>query len=96
IWHSGVFALSPGFAPGSGTTYQIMRKFMENGTISRTLNVTALTLDRYGVLWVGTSSAGVLLIDTNSTPLDGSDDQFVGTLGRQGIDSDVGLRSRNV
>jgi len=96
IWHSGVFALSPGFSPGTGTAYQIMRKFMENGTISRTLNVTALTLDRYSVLWVGTSSAGVLLIDTNNTPFDGSDDQFVGTLGRQGIDSDVGLRSRNV
>jgi hypothetical protein len=95
IWHSGLFTFSRGYTPG-GTINHTTAPYLANGTISRTLSVTALARDRYGILWVGTSTAGVLLIDTNGTPLDGGDDHFVGTLGREGMDSDIGMRSRNV
>ena len=96
IWHSLAFALPLGYEPGDPGVLQAAAQFLAGDQLPRTLDVTALALDPYGVLWIGTSTAGVILIDTGGTPTDGSDDRYVGSVGKEGVDPGAGMLSRNV
>jgi len=93
VRNSLAFAMSRDSGQTQFTVRHVAGPFIASTQIGDELAPSALGLDHFGVLWIGTLSSGIVLLDTGGTPFDGSDDQFAGTIGLEDVTPGPGLPS---